>query len=169
MLCDKGESRHYNIACVLDQCNLCGFARRASSCPIEIQRSQRVFHFKTLQKVTVDTENGSKKIMSEVSKPVRFGDFMQATHEEWKAFIVHDFVARWQGDLYRDMIMGEHDEMLPNGVELWISDYIEKNSTFSALELQQDYYHKTQVAIFIVLVIRHRGKGEHVMPSEVSP
>lgn len=33
-------------------------------------------------------------------------------------------------------------------------------SCFSNLELQQDYYNKQQVAIFIVLVVRYRRKGE---------
>lgn len=34
-------------------------------------------------------------------------------------------------------------------------------SCFSNLELQQDYYNKNQVAIFIVLVIRHRRSREY--------
>ena len=58
-------------------------------------------------------------------------------------------------------------ESLPPGTELWVSDYIENFSTFSSLELQQDYYNKTQVAIFITLVIRHREPNEAVLPSEV--
>jgi hypothetical protein len=78
---------------------------------------------------------------------------------------VHDFVARWQGDLYHDMLFDS--ESLPPGTELWVSDYIENFSTFSSLELQQDYYNKTQVAIFITLVIRHREPNEAVLPSEV--
>ena len=40
-------------------------------------------------------------------------------------------------------------------------------SLFSKLELQQDYYNKNQVAIFIVLVVRHRREGEQALPEEV--
>lgn len=116
-----------------------------------------------LDKVKIDTPGGRKGVMQEVQKSQTFTTFMDETATEVSGFLKHDFVARWQGDLYHSMLFGGLEE----GSELWISDYIENFHTFSNVELQQDYYHKTQVAIFIVLVIRHREPHEAVLPSEV--
>jgi hypothetical protein len=169
IMCDKGDSRHYAITCVLGQCLNCGFEKAVNCCPLESSRCEKPVDVKVLAKVEMDTKEGVKNVMAEVSKTMRFKQFMIDTRKEIDSFLVHDFVARWQGDLYHRMLMGEGLDKLKHGTELWISDYIENFSTFSALELQQDYYHKTQVAIFIVLVIRHRDAGEHVLPSEVTP
>ena len=64
-------------------------------------------------------------------------------------------MCRWQGDAYHQSI-----EELAKGEILMIADYIENFSTFSRVELQQDYYNKEQVSIFIVMLIRHRMEGE---------
>jgi hypothetical protein len=124
-------------------------------------------NMRTLTKVKEDTPYGVKNVMKEVARNVEFKDYMAATEVELKEFLIHDFVARWQGDLYHDMLTGTKGDEMEYGTELWVSDYIENFSTFSALELQQDYYHKCQVAIFIVLVVRHRDEGEEILPSEV--
>ena len=51
-------------------------------------------------------------------------------------------------------------EDLKEGDQIWVADYIENFSTFSKIELQQDYYNKEQVAIFITMVIRWRKPDE---------
>ena len=162
----KNSRRHYNVACVLGKCKDCGFDRRVRCCPIEQGRGAKRISAKVLGKVEVDTPKGPKKVAAEVTQDQLFGTFMDETAKEVKDFLEHDFVSTWQGDLYHNMLFDT--ESLPYGTELWVSDYIENFSTFSSLELQQDYYNKTQVAIFITLVIRHREPGEAVLPSEVT-
>ena len=70
-------------------------------------------------------------------------------------FAVHDYVARWQAAQFR-LSMSK----LKKGEPVWIFDYIENFSCFSKIELQQDYFNKRQIGIFIVLVIRHRRLQE---------
>jgi len=70
-------------------------------------------------------------------------------------FAIHDYVARWQASRFRLSM-----SRLNKGQHVWIFDYTEDFSCFSKIELQQDYFNKRQIGIFIVLVIRHRRPEE---------
>jgi hypothetical protein len=83
VMCPRvGDARHYDVACVLGKCKLCGIARKLKCCPIEVARREALVTTKTLGKVQVDTPKGSKTIAAIVEKEQHLKEFMEDTAKE---------------------------------------------------------------------------------------
>jgi len=163
-LCPKLPGcRHFQVKCVFEQCRECGWDMRQACCAIEMRRATAAVTVRVLDSERVESAGGyTTTVKLEKVKQTSFGEFLGEAKMQWSAFLRHDFVATWQGSIFHVMFA-----WMPFGTELWISDYIENFSCFSQIELQLDYYNKTQVAIFIVLVVRHRTSDEQVADCEV--
>lgn len=124
VMCPRGEGeRHYKVPCVLQSCDVCGVEKMLGGCPVEVKSGDAIVTTTVLGTVIVDTPKGPSKRLAPVTSDGTFNKFVDATKEEAIDFVKHDFVARWQGDLYHDMLT--KPENLPYGTELWVSDYIE--------------------------------------------
>ena len=165
VLCPRPPaSRHFKLACVLDKCPDCSWRNVQGGCEMDAARGDQMVNVKLLKSKNVDLPNGtSKTVKVECTERMQYRKFMERMEAELRSFAEHDFVARRQADMYHQSISN-----LRKGEEIWIADYIENFSTFSKVELQQDYYNKDQIAIFIVMKIRWRKKGERNIPQEVS-
>jgi len=157
--------RCYGLACVLGVCGECGFRNKIWCCATEHALGNAAVNVRLLEMVDIVQAKGqkSKSVRQEKSVVMTYDKFMNDTEEELKTFLVHDFVARHQKNCYSDQW-----HWLPQDTEIWISDYIENFSCFGSKELQQDYYNKHQITIFIVLVIRRRRPEETISIAEAS-
>ena len=121
VMCPRPQGKtHYALQCVLGKCEMCGFDRKVLGCPVEDQYSKAVVTARVLDKVTFMTAKGRKRFAQEVNKEQEYFNFIKATRAECSSFLKHDWLARWQGQLYRDMFTWLEPDM-----EMWISDYIE--------------------------------------------
>ena len=128
------------------------------ACPVETRVSDIYFPCRILADRTKLGPGGKAKVVKlELAVHVKWGQFLRDTKHELAAFLIHDFVARWQAELYHDMF-----KWLPEGGEMWISDYIENFKMFSKVEIQQEFYNRDSLSIFICLVIRRRRVDEAV-------
>lgn len=165
VLCPRENcSRHFNLACVLGKCANCSWQKTQGACAMDESRHDQMVNVRLLKAVEKDTPNGTvKKVKVECTERKQYHKFMADMEQELHRFAEHDYVARWQSDMYHRSI-----RELKQGEEVWIADYIENFSTFSKVELQQDYFNKDQIAIFVVMKIRWRQKNERNVPQEVS-
>ena len=161
MLCKREkDSAHYRLRCVLGKCPDCGWDKVQGACQTDLKKDKT---YKTpvpvrlLQDVIIDQPDGkSKRVKIEQTKKVLVPEFRKEMKNYMtNIFAIHDYVARWQASQFR-LSMSK----LKKGEHVWIFDYIENFSCFSKIELQQDYFNKRQIGIFIVLVMRHRRPEE---------
>ena len=161
MLCKREkDSAHYRLGCVLGKCPDCGWDKVQGACQTDLKKDKT---YKTpvpvriLQDVIIDQPDGrSKRVKIEQTTMVLVPEFRKEMKNYMtNIFAIHDYVARWQASQFRLSM-----SRLNKGQHVWIFDYIENFSCFSKIELQQDYFNKRQIGIFIVLVIRHRRPEE---------
>lgn len=169
VMCPRSPGEpHFAISCVFGRCRHCGWDKIQGACPSETEQADVLLPCTFLGSVLRVNGTGSlKKIKAEVTKEMPWGEFLAATKAELyglvgarhESFLVHDFLARWQGIAYQqlfDILAGDNDS------EMWVSDFIENYSCFSQVELQQEFFNRTNISIFIVLVIRKRREDEFI-------
>ena len=157
-MCPRGAGeRHYKIPCVMRECATCGFDKvHRGTCPVESRWANRSVPVRILADRTRIGKSGVAKLVKVESNVVQpWGKFLADTDRELTSFLIHDFVARWQSEIYNDMF-----HWLPEGVEMWVSDYIENFTCFTAVEIQQEFYNRESISIFITLVVRRRRCDE---------
>ena len=164
--------RRYDLKCVLGKCASCGFDEHFQICPVEQRAMGMYYPCRFLANRTQYSSSGkAKEVKVEVTTDVTWRNFLEDTKRELVSFRIHDFVARWQAQLYHDMF-----EWLPQDCEMWISDYIENFKCFSKIEIQQEFYNRSSISIFICLVIRRRradepigaGVGDYHLPDRLA-
>lgn len=171
VMCCRVEGAHcYDLACVLGLCDKCGWDRVQGACEIEQISCEMEVSVSCLVEHTRVGSGQSKKVFKvEGTKNMRFGEYMPIVKSETADFLIHDHIMRMQGDLYHRMINSIPTlQALDKGYEVWVVDFIENFSCFSKNEMQQEYYNKISISIFIVLVIRAREAGEEVRYEEVA-
>ena len=164
IMCPRAQdSRLYKLKCVLGLCKKCGWEKCQAICDRDGQVLDVPVTVRLLQPTLVPTAGKMKSLKVETPVTLPFGEFKENLKEVTKSFKTHDFVARWQAGQYLDQLKN-----LRHGHEIWVADYIENFKTFTKVELQQDYYNKTQITVFIVMVVRWRLPHEIFSEAEVS-
>jgi len=165
----KKDSRMYSLACVLGTCLLCGWDKIQGTCPIDRTAMAKsgeqevTVNVRLLESQSIIKAGQVKQLKVETQLTLPFSKFMKDIEEKVRTFKLHDFIARWQAGQYHEQLRN-----LKKGHEVWIADYIENFKSFTKIELQQDYYNKTQISIFIVMVIRWRRDGENFDEAQVA-
>lgn len=111
------RERNYKLQCVLGECADCGFQKNiAAICPREKSCKSKWISVKLLNKVEgLSAKGKKKKFLKETTEEMTYEQFLKGTEDETKTFLIHDYIARTQGDLYHDMF-----SWLPEDTELWV-------------------------------------------------
>lgn len=156
VMCPREEgARRYNLRCVLGVCEDCGWDRIQGGCEVEGILADREVTVKCLVEHT-KVGSGSKRTSFKVegSKTVPLRSYLTQVMNETSAFLIHDHIMRNQGDLYHHMMdnIPSLARSMQDGCmrEVWVADFIENFQCFSKKEMQQEYYNKIGVSIFIV-------------------
>lgn len=106
ILCPRVDgSRHFKLACVLDKCPHCSWNKVQGACPMDQSRLDQDVDVKLLKTVMKDTPKGTTKAVKvECTERMEYREFMERMNKELRSFALHDFVARWQADMYHRSI-----------------------------------------------------------------
>ena len=162
VLCPRVESRFYQLKCVKGKCGECGWDKIQGACEIDTARTEKDVFVKILTDVASDYAGTSKKSKQATNIETTMEDLLSKAKTLFCNFGEHDFIARWQASQYRSQI-----NTLRKGHHLLVMDFIENAKIESKIEMQQDYYTKQSIAIFMVLVIRWRREGETMSDNQV--
>ena len=186
-MCPKTEGdykRYYALPCILKQCKRCGWEKIQGKCPVEKQLlvvkdkdggadsgseeedgeldENSVVEVRLIRTKHVDMAGKSKKVFQEQSVKMELGKLLGEAEEAFKTFPLHEFVANWQGDMYHRCLRD-----LSEGDDCIIIDFIQNFSCFSDVELQAQFFNKTQVSLLIAMVVRWRRPEETFVDKEV--
>jgi len=150
LLCRRTEgSRLYKLKCVLRKCIKCGWDKIQGACDVDINRvrldPEKHVQVQLLQRVTKAYGGVEKRIKAEVITSMTYDSFLKSCKSTMEDFVIHDHIARWQASQYHSQIRN-----LEEGREIWVIDFIENYKVFSKVELQQDYYNKSQVSNYMI-------------------
>ena len=187
LMCPKTEGdykRYYALPCILKQCKRCGWEKIQGKCPVEKQLlvgkdkeggadsgseeedgeldENSVVEVRLIRTKHVDMAGKSKKVFQEQSVKMELGKLLGEAEEAFKTFPLHEFVANWQGDMYHRCLRD-----LSEGDDCIIIDFIQNFSCFSDVELQAEFFNKTQVSLLIAMVVRWRRPEEIFVDKEV--
>lgn len=132
VLCPKpADAVFHRAECLLGDCEICG-VKKLKLCCLEIAKPDKSITAKLFAYVEVKDKHGNNKKRKDLlHKEMQCWEFLQLLKTKLKLFITHNYVARWQGQQFKDCLL-----RFPDDVVVSVVDFAENYSFKEQNEIQ---------------------------------
>jgi len=137
--------------CLERNCSKCGVNLLKISEPeLSVSDDAPDLKWKKFEYIDIKTKNGTKKKITLVDKTTKPGVMIDNFKKVLQFFPGHNFRAKWQNDQLKKII-----ENLPEDECVTVHDFSENYRCTEQVEIQSNYFQRTEVSIHVSLIYRH--------------